>query len=160
MPTFDIVSEVDMHEASNAVDQANREVGTRFDFKGVDASFELNENEIIISAEVDFQTQQMLDILKNKMVKRNLDVASLQLAEVEILGQKAILKATIQRGIESEIARKIVKKVKEQKMKVQIAIQGDKLRVSGKKRDDLQKVMALLRDENYGLPLQFNNFRD
>lgn len=160
MPTFDIVSEVDMHEASNAVDQARREMSTRFDFKGVDASYELGDNEIVMTAEADFQTTQMLDILKNKMIGRKLDVSCLDLAEVELLGKTAILRASIQQGIEGDIARKMVKKVKEQKMKVQTAIQGDKLRVTGKKRDDLQKVMALLRDEDWGLPLQFNNFRD
>jgi uncharacterized protein YajQ (UPF0234 family) len=160
MPTFDIVSEVDMHELTNAVDQAQREMSNRFDFKGVDASFELNDAEIIISAEVDFQTQQMLDILRNKMSSRKLDVDSLKLGEVEMTGQRAVLKAAIQQGIESETARKIVKKVKDLKMKVQVAIQGEKLRVTGKKRDDLQSVMAVLKEDNWGLPLQFNNFRD
>lgn len=160
MPTFDIVSEVDMHELANAVDQAQREMSNRFDFKGVDASFELNDAEIIISAEVDFQTQQMLDILRNKMSSRKLDVDSLKLGEVEMTGQRAVLKAAIQQGIESETARKIVKKVKDLKMKVQVAIQGEKLRVTGKKRDDLQSVMAVLKEDNWGLPLQFNNFRD
>ncbi len=160
MPTFDIVSEVDMHEMSNAVDQAQREMSNRFDFKGVDASFELTDTEIVISAEVDFQTQQMLDILHNKMASRKLDIAALKLGEVEMSGQRAVLKAAIQQGIESETARKMVKKVKDLKMKVQVAIQGEKLRVTGKKRDDLQSVMAVLKEDNWGLPLQFNNFRD
>ena len=160
MPKFDIVSEVDMHEMSNAVDQASREIGNRFDFKGVNASFELNDNEIIITAEVDFQIQQMLDVLQNKMVKRSIEISCLKIGEVETVGQKAIMHSTIQQGIESETARSIVKRVKDQKMKVQVAIQGDKLRVTGKKRDDLQGVIALLREESYGMPLQFNNFRD
>ena len=160
MPTFDIVSEVDMHEMSNAVDQASREIGTRFDFKGVPASFELSDNVVVLTAEVDFQIQQMMDILQSKMVKRGIDISSLKSADIENVGQKAIMKVTVQQGIEAEIARKIVKKVKEQKMKVQVAIQGEKLRVTGKKRDDLQGVIAMLKDENYGLPLQFNNFRD
>ncbi len=160
MPTFDIVSEVDMHEMSNAIDQASREIGTRFDFKGVPASFELSDNVVVLTAEVDFQIQQMMDILQTKMVKRGLDISSLKSADIENVGQKAIMKVTVQQGIESETARKIVKKVKEQKLKVQTAIQGDKLRVSGNKRDDLQRVIALLKDENYGLPLQYNNFRD
>jgi hypothetical protein len=160
MPSFDIVSEVDMHEMTNAVDQAAREIGNRFDFKGVDASFELKDNTVTLSAEVEFQIHQMLDILQNKMVKRGIDISSLKTADVETVGQKAIMRATIQQGIESETARKIVKQVKDQKMKVQVAIQGDKLRVTGKKRDDLQAVIATLKDENYGLPLQFNNFRD
>lgn len=160
MPTFDIVSEADMHEVRNAVDQATREVGTRFDFKGVDAAFDLGDDVINIKAEVEFQTNQMLDILKTKMIGRKLDVACLNLADVEIIGQRAVLKAVIQQGIEADTARKMVKKVKELKMKVQIAIQGEKLRVTAKKRDDLQKVMAVLKDEDWGLPLQFNNFRD
>ena len=160
MPSFDVVSEVDMHEMANAVDQAQREMSNRFDFKGVDAAFELNDSEIIIRADVDFQTRQMLEILQNKMSSRKLDLKALKIGEVEISGQRAILKAQIQQGIETDIARKIVKKVKDQKMKVQVAIQGDKLRVTGKKRDDLQEVMAVLRKDNWGLPLQFNNFRD
>ena len=160
MPTFDVVSEVDMHEMTNAADQAQREMTNRFDFKGVDASYELTDSEIILTAEVDFQTQQMLEILRNKMASRKLDLAALKLGEVELSGQRAILKATIQQGIESETARKIVKKVKDLKMKVQVAIQGEKLRVTGKKRDDLQSVMAVLREGDWGLPLQFNNFRD
>lgn len=160
MPSFDVVSEVDMHEMSNAVDQAQREMTNRFDFKGVDASFELTDAEIIMKAEVDFQTQQMLDILKNKMASRKLDLKALKLSEVEMSGQRALLKAAIQQGIESETARKIVKLIKDQKMKVQVAIQGDKLRVTGKKRDDLQDVMAVLREGSWGLPIQFNNFRD
>ena len=160
MPSFDVVSEVDMHEMTNAVDQASREIGNRFDFKGVDASFALNDNVVTLTAEVDFQIQQMLDVLQNKMVKRGIDISSLKTADVALVGQKASMQATIQQGIETETARKIVKKVKEQKMKVQVAIQGEKLRVTGKKRDDLQAVIAILKDENYGLPLQYNNFRD
>ena len=160
MPTFDIVSEVDMHEMSNAVDQAAREIGTRFDFKGVDASFDLKGNEVTLTAEVEFQIHQMLDILQNKVAKRGIDISSLNAGDVLNVAQKATMHVTVQQGIESETARKIVKKVKDQKMKVQVAIQGDKLRVTGKKRDDLQGVMAVLKDENYGLPLQFNNFRD
>ena len=161
MPSFDIVSEVDMHELNNALDQANREVGTRFDFKGVDAKFELTESsDITVSAEVDFQVQQMLDILRGKLVKRGVDTQSLQEGEVELAGQKASMNVKVQQGIEQDLARKIVKMVKATKIKVQTAIQGDKLRVSGKKRDDLQQVMALLKDSNLDIPLQFDNFRD
>ena len=149
-----------MHEMSNAVDQAAREIGTRFDFKGVDASFDLKGNEVTLTAEVEFQIHQMLDILQNKVAKRGIDISSLNAGDVLNVAQKATMHVTVQQGIESETARKIVKKVKDQKMKVQVAIQGDKLRVTGKKRDDLQGVMAVLKDENYGLPLQFNNFRD
>ena len=161
MPSFDIVSEVDMHELNNALDQSNREVGTRFDFKGIDASFELNkDSDISISAEADFQIQQMLEMLRSKMVKRGIDTKSLKEGEVQLVGQKASMIVTVQQGIEAEIARKIVKTVKEAKLKVQTAIQGEKLRVTGKKRDDLQQVMALLKEGSFGVPLQYDNFRD
>ncbi|PCJ24471.1 MAG: YajQ family cyclic di-GMP-binding protein [SAR86 cluster bacterium] len=161
MPSFDIVSEVDMHELNNALDQANREVGTRFDFKGIDASFSLNsESNIIVSAEADFQIQQMMEILKSKLVKRAIDIKSLIQGDVQMTGQKATMEVNVQQGIESDLARKIVKTVKEAKLKVQTAIQGEKLRVTGKKRDDLQQVMALLKDANLGIPLQYDNFRD
>lgn len=161
MPSFDIVSEVDMHEVNNAISQANREVDTRFDFKGVDAKFAVTEeSEVMVSAEVDFQIRQMLEILRAKLVKRGVDIKSFVEGEVETTGQKAVMRVNIQQGIDSEIARKIVKKVKETKIKVQTAIQGDKLRVSGKKRDDLQNVMSVLKESNLGIPLQYNNFRD
>ena len=161
MPSFDIVSEVDMHELNNALDQSNREVGTRFDFKGIDASFELdNDSNIKVSAEADFQIQQMLEMLRSKMVKRGIDTKSLKEGDVQLVGQKASMIVTVQQGIEADIARKIVKAVKEAKLKVQTAIQGDKLRVMGKKRDDLQQVMALLKEGSYGVPLQYDNFRD
>ena len=161
MPSFDIVSEVDMHELNNALDQSNREVGTRFDFKGIDASFELdNDSNIKISAEADFQIQQMLEMLRLKIVKRGIDTKSLKEGDVQLVGQKANMIVTVQQGIEADIARKIVKAVKEAKLKVQTAIQGEKLRVTGKKRDDLQQVMALLKEGSYGVPLQYDNFRD
>jgi hypothetical protein len=161
MPSFDIVSEVDMHEISNAVDQANREVGTRFDFKGVNASYTINEQtNVLISAEVDFQVRQMLDILQTKMIKRGIESKALQEGDVETSGQRATMEVKIQQGIEQDIARKIVKMVKETKIKVQTAIQGDKLRVTGKKRDDLQQVIAHLKDAKLDIPLQYNNFRD
>jgi len=161
MPSFDVVSEVDMHEVNNAVDQANREVGTRFDFKGVDSKFELMEQEAVsISAEADFQVRQMLEILRNKLVKRGVDTKSLIDGEVQIVGQKATLIVKVQQGIDSDIARKVVKMVKETKIKVQIAIQGDQLRVSGKKRDDLQSVIEFLKNANLDIPLQYGNFRD
>jgi cyclic-di-GMP-binding protein len=161
MPSFDIVSEVDMHEINNALDQSNREVGTRFDFKGIDASFELNkDSEITVSAEADFQIQQMLEILRSKMVKRGIDIKSLKEGDVQLVGQKASMIVTVQQGIEADLARKIVKTIKEAKLKVQTAIQGEKLRVTGKKRDDLQQVIALLKESNMGIPLQYDNFRD
>lgn len=161
MPSFDIVSEVDMHEINNSLDQANREVGTRYDFKGIDAKFELKESStIIVSAEVDFQIRQMLEILHAKLVKRGIDLKSLQEGEIQLSGQTATMSVTVQQGIESELARKIVKMVKEKKLKVQTAIQGEKLRVTGKKRDDLQQVIAFLKEANLEVPLQFDNFRD
>jgi len=161
MPSFDIVSEVDMHELNNALDQSNREVGTRFDFKGIDASFELNnDSDINVSAEADFQIQQMMEMLRSKMVKRGIDIKSLKEGDVQLIGKKASMIVTVNQGIEADIARKIVKAVKEAKLKVQTAIQGEKLRVTGKKRDDLQQVMALLKDGGFGVPLQYDNFRD
>ena len=161
MPSFDIVSEVDMHEVNNALDQSNREVGTRFDFKGIDASFELtNDSDISVSAESDFQIQQMLEMLRGKIVKRGIDIKSLKEGDVQLVGKKASMIVVVQQGIESEIARKIVKAIKEAKLKVQTAIQGEKLRVTGKKRDDLQQVIALLKESSFGVPLQYENFRD
>lgn len=161
MPSFDVISEVDLHELTNAVDQASREIGTRFDFRGVEATFELKDNVITLSADSEYQVDQMLDMLRNKVSKRGIDLSSLKPADkTEVVGRKATLKCTIVQGIETEISRKIVKHVKELKMKVQAAIQGDKLRVTGAKRDDLQKVMAELRKGDFGVPLQFDNFRD
>ncbi len=160
MPSFDIVSEVDMHEAANAVDQANREVSTRFDFKNTGARFGLNDNVITLQAEAEFQLQQMLDILQNKLAKRNIDILCLDVDEPTTSGKQVHQQGTLRHGLETPLAKKIVKRIKDSKLKVQSAIQGDKVRVTGKKRDDLQKVMALLRDEKLELPLQFNNFRD
>ena len=161
MPSFDIVSEVDMHEVQNAVDQSNREIGTRFDFKRVDARYELTaSSEILVSAEVEFQIRQMLDILKAKLVKRGIDIKALKQGDVELSGQKAFMRVVVQQGIESDLARKLVKMIKETKIKVQAAIQGEKLRVSGKKRDDLQGVIAMLKEASLDIPLQYNNFRD
>lgn len=161
MPSFDVVSEVDMHEINNAIDQSNREVGTRFDFKGVDAQFSLSENsEIQVSADADFQIKQMMEILRGKFVKRGIDAKSLSEGEITITGQKAVMLVKIQQGIESDLARKIVKMIKETKIKVQTAIQGDKLRVTGKKRDELQQVIGFLKEANLEVPLQYNNFRD
>ena len=161
MPSFDIVSEVDMHEVNNAIDQSNREVGTRFDFKGTDAKFAITDkSEIEVSAESDFQIRQMLEILRAKMAKRSIDGKSLVEGEVKLTGQRAAMLVQIQQGIESELARKIIKMIKDTKIKVQTAIQGDKLRVTGKKRDELQGVIAMLREANLEVPLQYNNFRD
>lgn len=161
MPSFDVVSEVDMHEINNAIDQSNREVGTRFDFKGVDAKFELTDNtEIQVIAESDFQIQQMVEMLRGKIVKRGINAKSLVEGDIVVTGKKAVMPIKLQQGIESDLARKIVKMIKETKIKVQTAIQGDKLRVNGKKRDELQQVIAFLRDADLEVPLQFDNFRD
>ena len=160
MPSFDIVSEVDMHEASNAVDQANREVSTRFDFKGSDAHFEQQEAVITLHAEVEFQLQQMLDILHGKLVKRGIDIGCLDVGDPVATGIKAHQTVTLRQGLDTPLAKQIVKLIKQEKMKVQAAIQGEKVRVTGKKRDDLQQVMALLREAKLELPLQFDNRRD
>ena len=160
MPSFDVVSEVDMHELSNAVDQASREIANRFDFKGVKASFELTDNVILLTAESDFQLRQMMEILRLKLAKREIDVASLQEDDVEITNSSATQKITVRQGLDAPLAKKLVKLIKEKKLKVQSAIQGDKLRVTGKKRDDLQAVMSMLHEADVELPLQYNNFRD
>ncbi len=160
MPTFDLVSEVDMHEVSNAVDQANREVTNRFDFKGTDSRFERDEAVITSVSESDFQLQQMLDMLKSRLVKRGIDIACLEVGEPEVTGRQARQRITIRQGLDQELCRRLVKEVKSSKLKVQASIQGDRLRVSGKKRDDLQAVIARLRELDVGLPLQYVNFRD
>lgn len=160
MPSFDIVSEVDLQEVRNAVDQANREVGTRFDFKGVDAKFEQTDAEIKLSADNEFQLNQMMDILRQKLVKRKVGVSSMDIKEPETNLNSARQQVIIKQGIDSETAKKMVKAIKGSKAKVQAQIQGDQVRVSGKKRDDLQQVIAFIREEDYGLPLQFINFRD
>jgi uncharacterized protein YajQ (UPF0234 family) len=160
MPSFDVVSEVNHHELSNAVDQANREVATRFDFKGTGSNFQLNDSNITMNTESEFQLQQMYDMLCNKLVKRGVDIACLEMNDPFIQLKTATQTITVREGIETADSRKMVKLIKERKIKVQAAIQGDQLRVSGKKRDDLQAVIALLKDGGFSLPLQFKNFRD
>jgi uncharacterized protein YajQ (UPF0234 family) len=160
MPSFDVVSDFDAHEASNAIDQANREVGTRFDFKGTESKFVLEGQLITLTSESDFQLQQMLDIMRQKLAKRGIDLACLEERESEMSGKIARQTVLMQKGIESELARKLVKLIKSSKLKVQAAIQGDKLRISGKKRDDLQAAIAFLKESDIELPLQYENFRD
>jgi uncharacterized protein YajQ (UPF0234 family) len=160
MPSFDVVSDFDAHEASNGVDQANREVNTRFDFKGTGSKFVLDNQLITLTTQSDFQLQQMLDILRQKLAKRGVDIACLDEQEPEITLNEARQDVIMRRGIESELARKLVKTIKNSKIKVQAAIQGDKLRISGKKRDDLQATIRLLKDTDVDLPLQYENFRD
>lgn len=160
MPSFDVVSEVDVHELSNAVDQANRELDKRFDFKGVDARFELTEGVITQSAPSAFQLEQMLDILRGRLSARRIDVRALEPGEVleNVSGARRAI--TVRQGIDQATAKKLVAAIKGGKLKVTTSIMGDKLRVTGKKRDELQAVMALLRETDAGLPLQFDNLRD
>ncbi len=160
MPSFDIVSEVDHHELTNAIDQTKREVSSRFDFRGVDLEIKLNEFEVTLVAEADFQLQQLVDILQNKLVKREIDISCLELKPIEKSGKQVIQVIAVRQGIEGDFAKKITKLIKEEKLKVQASIQGDQVRVTGKKRDDLQTVIAFLRDKDLEQPLQFKNFRD
>jgi len=160
MPSFDVVSEIDMHETTNAVDQANREVGNRFDFKGTDSRYVLEDTQITLYSQSDFQLRQMLDILQAKLSKRGIDIACLKIEDPEISGKTARQRITLRQGIDQETARGIIRLIKDSKLKVQAAIQGDKLRITGKKRDDLQAVIALLRAKPVDLPLQYVNFRD
>lgn len=160
MPSFDIVSEVDVHELANAVDQANREVANRFDFKGTNSRFDLDGYTITLTSGSEFQLEQMLDILRNKLTRRGIDIACLEVAEPKASGKEMHQEARVRHGLETDVAREIVKRIKASKLKVQAAIQGEQVRVSGKKRDDLQAVIAQLREAGIGLPLQFTNFRD
>ena len=160
MPSFDVVSEVDMHELTNAVDQANKEVTTRFDFKGTGATFELSANDVTLIGDTKFQLGQMLDIFRIKLSRRGVDVDCMDVQSPEDSGLKAKQKVIIREGLDSDSAKKITKLIKERKLKVQAQIQKDQVRVTGKKRDDLQSVMAELKGAGLGLPLQFKNFRD
>lgn len=160
MPSFDIVSEVDSHELTNAVDQMNREVTTRFDFKGSDAKVTLKEFEMNFEASSAFQLKQMRDIMVNKLSKRDIDTRCLDRGKVEERGLRAYQSITVKQGLDKEDAKKVTKMIKEQKFKVQASIQGEQVRVTGKKRDDLQEVMAYLKSSELEIPLQFNNFRD
>ena len=160
MPSFDIVSEVDKQEVRNAVDQANREIDTRFDFKGVAAKFELSETEITLKAEQEFQLGQMMDILRQKLVKRKVDIVCMDIRDPEMSLNAARQLVVIKQGIDTVTAKKMVKEIKAGKIKVQAQIQGEQVRVTGKKRDDLQQVINMMREADYNLPLQFQNFRD
>ena len=160
MPSFDAVSEVDKHELSNAVDQANRELASRFDFKGTDASFALEDFVITLIAPSEFQLGQMRDILRARLSARSIDPRSMDVADPLTNVAGARQKVTIKQGIAQPDAKKLIAAIKAAKLKVESQIQGDKLRVTGKKRDDLQTAMALLRKTEVDVPLQFNNFRD
>ncbi len=160
MPSFDTVSEVDLHEVTNAVDQANREISSRFDLKGTGATIEQSDADLLIKADQEFQLHQVVDILRSKMAKRGVDADALNLGEIDTNVSEARQTIAIVQGIDQTTAKKIVKQIKQSKIKVQTAIQGENVRVTGKKRDDLQSVMALLREEKFSVPLQFDNFRD
>lgn len=160
MPSFDAVSEVDLHELTNAVDQANREIANRFDFKGSDARVEGSDGVLTLHGQNEFQLRQMLDILHKKLVKRGVDIDSLEEGKVEESGNRARQALNVRQGIDKETARQIVKLVKDARLKLQASVQGDQVRISGKKRDDLQQAIAAIREAKLALPLQFINFRD
>jgi cyclic-di-GMP-binding protein len=160
MPSFDVVSEVDIHQLTNAIDQAGRIVTNRFDFKGVTASFTREERTVIITAEAEFQVTQMEDMLRDALINCKIDPAAMDSDEPVTTGKQVRLTVQLQHGLDSDQCRAIVKAIKAAKMKVQTQVQGDQVRVTGKKRDDLQQAMALLREGEFGAPLQFDNFRD
>jgi uncharacterized protein YajQ (UPF0234 family) len=160
MPSFDIISEFDKHEIKNAIDQATKEVTTRFDFKGTESSFELNDEKLIMLSESTFQLQQMFSIACAKLSRRGIDIACMEVGEAKGSGKLMRQEITLKQGLDSVLAKKIVKLIKDKKLKVQAAIQGDQVRVTGKNRDDLQAVIKMLREEKLDMPLQFDNFRD
>lgn len=160
MPSFDVVSEVDSHEVTNAVDQANRELSQRFDFKDTGAVFELNDMTVSVKAQVEFQLKQMLEILKLRLAKRGIDVRCLEIEDPVVNLAAAVQDVILRQGVDTDTARQIVKLVKDSKLKVQASMQGAKVRITGKQRDELQSAMALLRKSKIERPLQFNNFRD
>jgi uncharacterized protein YajQ (UPF0234 family) len=160
MPSFDVVSDFDAHEASNGVDQANREVTTRFDFKGTGSKFELDKEVITLTSQTEFQLQQMMEILRQKMGRRDIDIACFDEQTTELSGDTARKRVILKKGIDADLARKLVKMIKGSKLKVQAAVQGDQLRITGKKRDVLQAAISLLKDADVELPLQYENFRD
>ena len=160
MPSFDIVSELDAHEVANAVDQANREVGTRFDFKGTNAKFELKDFIVTLSAQAEFQLKQMMDVLRLKLSKRGIDVSCMKIDDPVITGSTAKQIVTLRQGIETELGKKIQRLIKDSKLKVQAAIQDKQVRVNGKSRDELQETIALIRGAKLDMPMQFTNFRD
>jgi uncharacterized protein YajQ (UPF0234 family) len=160
MPSFDIISEIDAHEVKNAIDQAIKEVTTRFDFKGSDSSFELTDDKLIMISESTFQLQQMFSIVCSKLSRRGVDIACLDVGDAKGSGKMMRQEITLKQGLDSLLAKKIVKLIKDKKLKVQAAIQGDKVRVTGKKRDDLQEVIQMLKEEKLEQPLQYDNFRD
>jgi uncharacterized protein YajQ (UPF0234 family) len=160
MPSFDIISEFDKHELQNAVDQANKEVSTRFDFKGTDSRFELDDNNLAMISGSAFQLQQMFSILCSKLTRRGIDITCMDTGDPKPSGKGMKQEIIMKQGLDAALAKKIVKLIKDKKLKVQAAIQGEQVRVTGKKRDDLQEVIQMLREEKLEMPLQFENFRD
>ncbi|MCB1689855.1 MAG: YajQ family cyclic di-GMP-binding protein [Halioglobus sp.] len=160
MPSFDVISEVDLHQLTNAVDQASRIVGNRFDFKGVDASFERDGRTVVMAAEAEFQVTQMEDMLRSALIKCDIDPGAMDCGDMQTTGKVVRQTVILRHGLDSAQCRSIVKQIKDAKLKVQAQVQDEQVRVTGKKRDDLQQVMALLRKEDFGAPLQFTNFRD
>ncbi|KYP12137.1 MAG: YajQ family cyclic di-GMP-binding protein [Limnobacter sp. CACIAM 66H1] len=161
MPSFDVVCKPDLIELRNAVDQVNKEIGTRFDFKGSDSKVELNENTIMVYADDDFKLEQVAEIIRNKCAKRNVDVRFLTFDKKEkISGDKIKQTVTVKSGLDKDLAKQVVKEIKDSKMKVQASIQGDTVRIQGAKRDDLQSAIALLKQKVTETPLGFENFRD
>ena len=160
MPSFDVVSEVDLHQLTNAVDQAGRVIANRFDFKGVEASFERDERAVTVTAEAEFQVTQMVDMLRSALIKCDIDPAAMDCGEPQVSGKLVKSTVVLRHGLDSSQCRAIVKKIKDTKMKVQAQVQGEQVRVTGKKRDDLQQIMAALKEADLDMPLDFSNFRD
>jgi uncharacterized protein YajQ (UPF0234 family) len=160
MPTMDVVSEINLEEVRNATENANRELSTRFDFRGVEASIEWKKPNVVLKAEGDFQVKQLVDMIRSQLSKRNIDAKALTLSNTEHSGKTFTQQLSFKEGIEQPVAKKVVKLIKDSKLKVQAAIQGEQLRVTGKKRDDLQAVMKLIREAELEQSFQFNNFRD
>ena len=160
MPSFDIKSEIDKHELTNAIDQANRVLKNRFDFKDANAEFSLNDNSILLTAKEDFHIKQMTGVLQEAVTKRNIDIRIMKPEKIEISNNTARQLVTLQEGIDRDLAKNITTLIKKSKLKVQSAIQGESIRITGKKRDDLQEAIQTIKDQKFTIPLQFDNFRD
>ena len=160
MPSFDIKSEIDKHELTNAIDQANRVLKNRFDFKDANAEFSLNDSSILLTAKEDFHIKQMTGVLQEAVTKRNIDIRIMKPEKIEISNNTARQVVTLQEGIDRDLAKNITTLIKKSKLKVQSAIQGESIRITGKKRDDLQEAIQTIKDQKFAIPLQFDNFRD
>lgn len=160
MPSFDIVSEVDKHSLTNAVDQASRVITTRYDFKGVGASYALKDFDITMTSDVEFQLEQMLEVLRSSLHKNGIGISCLEVKSPKPSGKQVKQEVVVRTGLETELAKKIVRLIKDEKLKVQPSIQGEQVRITGKKRDDLQECIAMLRAADIEMPLQYTNFRD